>query len=206
MRGGTAAFCLVCFAAIAACVSDDPSGSNATRVPPGSDSGPLTDAGTVGDASCPLTLLNQNTGFEIRDNVWVLGPNTKFVSEPHTGIQGLEIGQASERNFGNVYQTIPAGRALVRFWYRKHQSKSEFFSLKFEFIGGMQAVFGRPMPSQWTCAIARIEAPPDSGDRRLFISGFEPDKDAGSAVLVDDVEAFELPPGDNVPEACLCPP
>lgn len=173
----------------------------------GNTEGGSADAGAAdAQPTCPLERLNKNTGFEVNDGVWALSNSSiSFLSQPHSGARSLELVQGSNVNFGFAKQDIGGGRALVRLWYRKHDSRPEFQTLRLEIQpDGIQRTFGAPWPADWTCATARVESG-DGGAGTFFVSGYQSNKDAGAGVLVDDLEVFALSANDPVPKGCDCP-
>lgn len=170
------------------------------------DAAPTDAAGGDAGVACPLTLLNKNTSFETNDGVWALSnAGTTFVTSPRSGTRALELRQGANVNFAFAKQDIGSGHTFVRLWYRKNESLPEFQTLRLEIQpDGVQRAFGAPWPADWTCATARVDSG-DGGAGTFFVSGYQPIKDAGSSVLVDDVEVFALPANDVVPKACECP-
>lgn len=207
------AFAFACLAVLpmvllGACSTDSFTGSTDA----GADGSAANDATTAdgtapdGGGTCPLTLLNKNTGFETNDGVWALSNSAStFVTTPRSGTRALELRQTSGVNFAFAKQDIGSGHTFVRLWYRKTDSLPEFQTLRLEIQpDGPQRTFGAPWPTTWTCATARVDSG-DGGAGTFFVSGYQPNKDAGSSVLVDDLEVFALPANDVVPKACECP-
>lgn len=228
MNGGSrrrSAFAISCLGALAlailaACVGEDP----ALVVAPGSSSSSSGGAARDGEAllandgglspvpdaamgPCPLPLLDRNPSFEVNDGRWALsGPSTSFVTTSRSGSRSLELGQGSGVNFAFAKQDLVVGRTHVRLWYRQNEQRPAFHSLKLEIQpDGVVRTFGAPWPQEWTCATARVESG-DGGAGTFFVSGYQPDRSAGSAVLVDDLEIYALPTDEVIPKECECPP
>lgn len=206
---------LACLAALSlalvqACSTDTftPPTDGGVGAETGANDGGASDAGANdAQAACPLKLLNKNTSFETNDGVWALSnASTTFVTKPRTGLRSLQLSQVANANFAFAKQDVGGGHTFVRLWYRKEDTLPEFQTMRLEIQpDGVQRTFGAPWPTNWTCASARVDSG-DGGAGTFFVSGYQPIKDAGASVLVDDVEVFEIPADDIVPKSCECQP